>query len=94
MDATGRLARIEFFTTPQIKDKIAQYDYSDFRQVAGGMWIPCLYRAVLKVAGVESKETSRIDNLSVNQPIPANIFVAEPFFKNVEFVDNFEAIYK
>ena len=94
MDATGRLARIEYFSSPAMKETILQCDYSDFQQVAGGAWISCLHRVVLKIAGVESKETTRIDNFSVNQPIPANIFVAEPFFKNVEFVDSFEAIYR
>jgi hypothetical protein len=94
MDATGRLARIEFFATPEMKETTLQCDYSDFQQVAGGSWIPCLHRSFLKMAGMESKETTRVDNLSVNQPIPANLFVAGPFFKDVEFVDSFDAIYR
>ncbi len=92
-DATGRLARIEFFSTPQMKDKTAQYDYSDFQQVAEGVWIPCLHQGVMNNAGLEARETVRVDNLSVNKPIPANLFIAGPFFKEVEFVDDFWKIY-
>ena len=94
MDTTGRLARIEFFATPQMKDKTAQYDYSEFQQVAGSVWIPCLQQGILNNAGVEARETVRVDNLSVNKPIPQNLFVAGPFFQNVEFVDSFDGIYR
>ena len=85
MDKLGRLARIEFYATPEMKSKTAQYDYSDFQEVAGGAWIPCLHQAILNNAGVEARETVRVDNLSVNTPIPANLFVAGPFFQGVKF---------
>ena len=94
MDATGRLVRIEYYSSPAMKETTLQCDYSDFREVAAGVWMPCLHRMVLKIGGVESKETTRVDNLSVNQSIPANLFVAGPFFKDVEFVDSFEEIYR
>jgi hypothetical protein len=94
MDATGRLARIEFFATPKMKEKTAQYDYSDFQQVADGAWIPCLHQGIFNNAGVEARETVRVDNLSVNKPIPQNLFVAGPFFKGIEFAGSFEDIYK
>ena len=93
LDATGRLARIEYFSSPAMKETTLRCDYSDFQQVAGGLWMPCLHRSVLNLGGVETKETSRIDNLSVNQPIPPNLFVAGPFFKGVEFIDDFSKIY-
>jgi hypothetical protein len=93
-DATGRLVRIEYYSSPAMKETTLQCDYSDFKQVAGGAWIPCLHRAFLKVGGVESRETTRVDNLVVNQPIPPGLFVAGPFFKDVDFVDNFEDVYR
>ena len=93
MDSTGRLARIEYFSSPAMKVISLQCDYSEF-QPAAGAWIPCLHRAVLKIGGVESKETTRVDNLSVNQPIPPNLFIAGPFFKDVEFADSFDEIYR
>ena len=94
MDAAGRLVRIEFFSSPAMKEATLRCDYSDFQQVAGNAWIPCVHRSALNVGGVESKETTRVDNLSVNQPIPASFFVAGPFFQDVEFVDSFDEVYK
>ncbi|MFH0952866.1 MAG: hypothetical protein V1873_00900 [Verrucomicrobiota bacterium] len=94
LDATGRLARVEFFTSPEMKDKTGQYDYSAFREVLPGVWIPCLHQGTFRIAGSESKETSRVDNLSVNQPIAPSLFDPGPFFKGVEFVDEFGKIYE
>ena len=51
MDTTGRLARIEYFSSPAMKEKTLQCDYSDFQQVAGGAWIPCLHQGILKSRG-------------------------------------------
>ena len=54
-DATGRLARIEFFPTPAMTEASLRCDYSEFQDAGGGVCIPCLHVAVLKVGGVESK---------------------------------------
>jgi outer membrane lipoprotein-sorting protein len=94
LDATGRLARIEFYATPEMKTKTGQYDYSAFQEALPGVWIPCLHQGTFRIAGVESKETSRVDNLSVNKPIAPNLFEPGPFFKGVEFVDDFGKIYE
>ncbi|MBU1694624.1 MAG: hypothetical protein KJ726_00385 [Verrucomicrobia bacterium] len=94
VDATGRLARIEFFDSAGMKNKTAQYDYSAFQQAADGAWIPCLHQGSLWFGGVETRETTRIDNLAVNQPVQPNLFVAAPFFKGVKFVDDFGLIYE
>lgn len=93
LDATGRLVRIEFYSTPSMTEKTAQYDYSAFQEVAGGAWVPCLHKGAFNVGGVASEETTRVDNLVVNEPIAPNLFVAGPFFKDVEFVDEFERMY-
>lgn len=94
LDPEGRLARIEFYATPAMAEKTAQYDYSGFQQVAGGAWIPCLHKGVFNVGGVESTETIRVGNLAVNEPIAQNLFVAAPFFKDVQFVDEFDKVYE
>lgn len=94
LDAEGRLARLEFFDSAEMKNKTAQYDYSAFQPAAAGAWIPCLHQGSVWAGGVETRETVRLDNLAVNQPIPANLFVAAPFFKGVEFVDDFGLIYE
>ena len=93
LDATGRLARIEFFATPEMKTQTAQYDYSAFREVLPGVWLPCLHQGHLNLGGAESLETTRVDNLSVDAPLAPSLFVAGPFFKGVKFVPSFEDIY-
>jgi hypothetical protein len=94
LDASNRLARVEFFTTPAMQQRVARFDYSQFREVAPGVALPCLHRAVLTLGGAESHETVHVDNLVVNQPIPAHLFQPAPFFKDVEFADTFEEIYR
>jgi hypothetical protein len=94
LDATGRLARIELFTGPDLRQKRAQYDYSAFQPAGEGVWIPCLHQAEFELNGETARETVRVDNLSVGRPIPPGLFVAAPFFKEVRFVDRFEDMYE
>jgi hypothetical protein len=77
-----------------MKHKTAQYDYGSFQEVGDGAWIPCLHKAKVMLGTIETVETMRIGNLAVNQPISEGLFVAEPFFKGVEFVDSFEKVYE
>lgn len=93
LDSKRRLARIEFYTSPRRKEKTAQYEYGQFKEVLSGVWIPCLHNATRKIRNSESKETVRITNLTVNEPIAKSLFVPGPFFKNVQFVDNFADIF-
>ncbi|MBN1269762.1 MAG: hypothetical protein JXB04_09255 [Kiritimatiellae bacterium] len=94
LDAEGRLARVEFFTSPEMTEKTGQYDYSEFKEVLPGVWIPCLHKAAVTLAGVQSTETVHVDDLVVNEPVDESLFIAAPFFAGVEFVDSFEAIYE
>jgi hypothetical protein len=93
LDTTGRLARIEFYADPDMRNKTAQCDYSLFQEVLPTVWIPCLHRTVLNLGGVESRETSRFLNLSVNKPVSQGLFNPRLFFKDVEFVASFEEMY-
>ncbi len=94
LDKEGRLARVEFFSGPDLKTQTARYDYSAFQEPIPGVWFPCLHQAVASLEGVESRETTRVNNLSVNTPIAPSLFVAAPFFKKVRFASSFEDIYK
>ncbi|MCX6998178.1 MAG: hypothetical protein NTV49_14115 [Kiritimatiellaeota bacterium] len=94
LDASNRLARVEFFAQADQRQKTAQYDYSAFQEVAPGAWIPCLHKGVFNLGGVESRETTRVNNLAVNQAIPPKFFDHGPFFQKVEFVGSFDEIYK
>ncbi len=94
LDPTGRLASIEFYRTAERQERLLTYDYSDFLEVLPGVWIPRLHRVTLTAPGKQTEETSRFSNLVVNQPIAASLFMAGPFFKGVEFVEDFASIYK
>lgn len=93
-DASNRLARIEFYTSADQKTLTGQYDYSAFQEVAPGVWIPCLHQGAMRVAGQETRETTRVSNLSINTPIGNGLFIAAPYFKGVDFVDSFKTIYE
>jgi hypothetical protein len=45
------------------------------------------------MGGKESKETSRFDHLTLNQPIAQDLFKAALYFKDIEFVSSFEQMY-
>ncbi|MCX7010608.1 MAG: hypothetical protein NTY53_25750 [Kiritimatiellaeota bacterium] len=94
LDASNRLARIEFFATAAQQQRTARWDYSQFQEVAPGVAIPCLHQALLTFDGKENRETVHVENLVVNQPISANLFQPALFFKGVKFVDKFEDIYR
>jgi len=94
LDPVGRLARIAFYDSPGMRSKTAQCEYSRFREVATGIWIPRLHRTVALIEGVETRETVRISNLAVNEPIANGLFVAHSFFEGIEFAENFEDIYE
>ncbi len=94
-NTTGQLVQIEFFTTSDMKKKTAQYNYSNFQQAGENCWIPCLHQGVLYMPdGRESTETRRIDNLVINEPIAANLFDPSLFFEKVDFVSDFEELFK
>ncbi|MEI7903463.1 MAG: hypothetical protein WCK89_24760 [bacterium] len=94
LDASNRLARVEFFATAAQQQRTARWDYSQFQEATPGVAIPCLHEALLTIGGAESRETVHVDNLVVNQPIPANLFQPALYFKGVQFVDKFEEIYR
>jgi len=94
LDASNRLARIEFYTAADQATLTGQYDYSAFQEAAPGAWIPCLHQGLMRATGQETRETTRVSNLSVNTPIAEGLFIAAPYFKGVEFVDSFKAIYE
>lgn len=93
LDASNRLARIEMFTAPDLKQTIARIDYGNFTEAAPGIWLSRLHQSTMWLGGTESKETSRFDHLAVNQPIAQNLFKAALYFKDIEFAPSFELMY-
>ncbi len=94
MDTSNRLARIEFFADRDMKQKTAQTDYSNFTEVLPGIWLARLHQTVVWMGGTESRETSRFDNLTVNQPVAPTLFNVSLFFKKVDFASTVEQMYK
>ncbi|MBN1268874.1 MAG: hypothetical protein JXB04_04750 [Kiritimatiellae bacterium] len=93
-DDKDRLVRIEFYASVDMKQRYARYDYSEFEEVAPGAWIPLLHEGLFNVGDIETRETTRISNLSVNTPVDPALFVAETYFEGVEFVRTFDEIYR
>jgi hypothetical protein len=85
LDAAGRLARVEFFRSAEMKIKSGEYRYSAFEEVLPGVWIPRRHQGRLTEAGTEIEETVRISDLAVNTPIAARMFAPDSFFPGVEF---------
>ncbi len=93
VDADGRLQSLEFFTSADMIQRTARYDYSAYTELAPGLWFPLVHKARLQQGGVESEETTRITHPVVNQPLPEGLFIPEAFFKGVEFTDSLDEIY-
>ncbi|MEI7435644.1 MAG: hypothetical protein WCL16_02410 [bacterium] len=93
LDPSGRLARIEFFTSSTCQTTLGKYDYSDFIEAAPGVWIARMHKGGFSLGKITSRETLRVTALTVNQPIPPAMFIAAPFFRRVEFASTFDAIY-
>ena len=91
-DAKGRLARIEFFKTPEMKNLTAQVEYSDFQKVTDTCWLAGLQQGTAYFGTNTVCETRRFDNLLINKPITAGLFDAAAFFPKVDFVDDFSKL--
>ena len=94
-DATGRLARVQFFRSPAMTTMIARYEYSNFVRAGKDVWIPCLHKGCIRLPDSEEvTETRRIDNLHVNEPLADSLFDPGKFFGNIEFSDDFGKTYQ
>jgi len=93
MDSSNRLAQIEFFTGADMKQRTAHAAYSQFMEASPGVWLARLHQTTIQLGSMEQKETSRFDNLIVNQPIAPNLFNASLFFKDVPFVSSMDQMY-
>lgn len=93
VDSQGRLGRIDLFTGVDRGKPTAKFFYRDFYEPLPGVWIPRLHETELNTGGKTSRETTRFDNLKVNEPIAPVLFVAAPFFKGIQFENSFDKIY-
>lgn len=89
-----RLQMVEYYQSPDMEKRVLKSDYSNFKEVLPDVWIPCRHETDLKLPGIEKQETVQFLNLKVNEPIAQGLFNPSTYFEDVEFVDNFEEIYK
>lgn len=85
-DATGRLARVQFFKTSAMDEQIGEYEYDSFTEPLPGVWFALLIRGGFSDMGLQVVETVRISNLTVNEPVAPMLFVPGAFFEGVDFV--------
>lgn len=93
LNADDRLAAVEFYTTSEMVQRTARFEYGAYTELAPGLWFPLVHKARVQQGAAESEETTRVGNPAVNQPIPAGLFQPAAFFKGVEFTDNLDDIY-
>lgn len=93
LDASNRLARLEFYRDAGRQDLVAHYRFIQFEEKAG---VPFVLRqeAVLRTGEVEAHETTQVLRLEVNQPQPGLLFQPDRFFKKVTFTGDMKEIYK
>lgn len=94
VDAKGRLGRVDLYAGSNRDKPLVRILYKDFMEAAPGAWFALTHETEVELGGARNRETARFDNLRVNVTIPPVLFIAAPFFKGVEFVDTFEAIYR
>lgn len=94
LDASNRLARLEFFPDAACTGLTACCDYSGFQEALPGVWLATVHASTLHFGGLKSRETSRYHNLVVNGAIAPTLFNPGLFFKEVTFVDDFNELYK
>lgn len=91
-DAQGRLAKIEFYKTPAMKEKTAEIQYTDFHAAGVQCWLAGLQRTTTFFGATQFVETRRFDSLIINKPLASGLFDAGVFFPEIEFVDDFNKL--
>lgn len=75
LDATGRLARLEFFEREDAGTRLLRTDFEGWREVGPGMWIACLQKTDARGRdGTKVVETLRVSGLAVNAPVESSNF--------------------
>lgn len=93
LDASNRLARVEFFSGRDQQVRTGQYDYSSFQEPLPGVWIPLLHKASFEHEGERTEETTRVSGLAVNTALSDQLFSPATFFPGVTFTDNLDDLY-
>lgn len=92
LDATGRLARLEFFDSEAATNRLLKVEYGGWKEVQPGIWVSTLQKTEAKGRdGTQVAETLRVSNLAVNEPLDPGEFDAAVHGKGVRFLSPGEA---
>ncbi len=87
LDATGRLARLEFFDPDAHTNRLLRVDFEGWKEVKPGIWIACLQKTESKGRdGIEVRETLRVSALAVNEPVDPGQFDVGRRIPGVKFI--------
>ena len=91
LDATGRLARLEFLDPGDGETRLLRTDFEGWREVGPGIWIACLQKTDAKGRdGTKVVETLRVSGLAVNAPVEASNFDVAAQAAGVRFLTSEE----
>ena len=88
-DGEGRWVLYEVRTPDREGAPLLKAVYSDFQELAPGVWLACRQESVLHVEGARATESLRITRVRADDPIPAASFDGGAFFPGVRFVSDF-----
>jgi len=89
-DKENRPCRIDFFRPADGATPMASYEYSEFAKAGDSAWIPQTQKATIHLPDGQSLvEMTRVEDLTINQPISDALFVADTYFRGVVFTDDF-----
>lgn len=94
LDEKGRLCRVEYFETPEMRTRVLGASFSGFFEPEPGAWISRLHEVEFNMHGIEKRDTVQFVNMVVNEPLAEKLFEPGLYFDDLEFVDDFEKIYK
>ncbi len=93
-DERNRLSSILYYEGDAQGRMQARYDYSEYKEIMSGLWMPLKHDAQILIGKEDGSETLRVSDLTVNEPIAEGLFIADHFLKGVDYVKTFKEIYE
>lgn len=85
IDSKDRICKLKVHDLADQNKELISVEYSNWTEAIPGIWIPKLVTTVSNSGSQSLTDTLRLDNISVNTPIPQGLFKPDAFFKGVDF---------
>ena len=92
LDGSGRLVRIEFFEDARMSKRLAAIEFGGLFEPVNGAWVARTETIRSWLGEKEQVTTKRFRYVTVNKPIPAELFDEGRYFENVTFVASFAEV--